>query len=288
MGAARAVFAKAPRRAMAQFDAAFGREIAAVWTPDPRNRPQVEAYESKADLMLYGGAAGGGKTDLLLGLAVTRHTRSVIFGSAYTHLGGIEQRLIEILGSREGYNRADMILSRPGCLLEFGALDRPRSEFSWQGRPHDFIGFDEGARLDERKVRLVMSWLRSTDAKQRCRVVIASNPPIGGQGEWLMTWFAPWLDDAFPNPARPGELRWRCTRADGTFAWVDGPGPHAIDRAPLVAISCTFIPARLSDNRYLSDTGYRAQVMSLPEPLRSKLLDGDFAAGREEGAMPLR
>ena len=51
----------------------------------------------------------------------------------------------------------------------------------------------------------------------------------------------------------------------------------------LQALSCTFIPARLSDNRFL-DARYEAQLMGLPEPLRSKLLHGDFLAGREDGA----
>jgi len=281
---AHAVFAKAPAREMAQVDALFKPHFSVRWRPEPSNTPQCQAYESKADLLLYGGAAGGGKTDLLIGLALMRHARSVLFRRAYVDLAGVEQRLIEILGSREGYSGNDMALRRPGCLIEFGALDRPGSEFQWQGRPHDFIGFDEGAQLDERKVRHVMAWLRSTDPDQRCRVVIASNPPVGGEGEWLLTWFAPWLDDAFPNPAKPGELRWRCMRKDGTIAWVDGPGTHAIDGVKLRALSCTFIPARLSDNRFLSNTGYEAQLMGLPEPLRSKLLKGDFRAGREDGA----
>ena len=96
-----------PRRRGAQSRSSTQRSgvrLRRVWTPDPSNRPQVEAYESKADLLLYGGAAGGGKTDLLIGLAVTRHKRSVIFRRAYGDLDGIEQRLIEILGGREGYN----------------------------------------------------------------------------------------------------------------------------------------------------------------------------------------
>ena len=49
---------------------AFTPQFAAPWRPDPGNRPQVAAYRSKADLLLYGGAAGGGKTDLLIGLAL--------------------------------------------------------------------------------------------------------------------------------------------------------------------------------------------------------------------------
>jgi hypothetical protein len=41
--------------------------MAAPWAPEPTNQPQFDAYHSKADLLLYGGAAGGGKTDLLIG-----------------------------------------------------------------------------------------------------------------------------------------------------------------------------------------------------------------------------
>jgi hypothetical protein len=255
---------------------------APLWQPEPSNAPQVAAYNSQADILLYGGAAGGGKTDLLLGLALTAHQRSVIFRRAYGDIGGMERRLIEILGSPAGYHASDMVLRHGARVLEFGALDRPRSEYAWQGRPHDFIGFDEGAQLAEYKVRFTMGWLRSEVPGQRCRVVIASNPPMGPEGEWLPRWFAPWLDDAFPQPAAPGELRWCCMRADGSLAWVEGGGTHMIDGVALEAMSMSFIPARLADNRFLRDTGYRARVMGLPEPLRSKLLEGDFSAGRED------
>ena len=127
-----------------------------------------------------------------------------------------------------------------------------------------------------------MGWLRTEDPGQRCRVVIASNPPMGPEGEWLPRWFAPWLDPSFPQPAAPGELRWHVMRADGSIAWVDGPGSHMIDGVALDAMSASFIPARLADNRYLRDSGYRARLMNMPEPLRSKLLAGDFSAGRED------
>jgi hypothetical protein len=278
-GPAHDIFGRTSARDRMQLAEKFGPDYATAWRPEPSNRPQVEAYRSEADLLLYGGAAGGGKTDLLIGLAVTLHRHAVIFRRAYVDLAWNEHRLLQIMGGREGYNGTDMVLRRGGRVLEFGALDRPGSEFQWQGRPHDFIGFDEGAQLDESHVRFVMAWLRSEDPDQRCRVVIASNPPAGGRGAWLRTWFAPWLDPAFPDPARPGELRWRCTRKDGTIAWVDGPGAHLIDGVRLVALSCTFIPARLSDNRFLGED-YRTQLMALPEPLRTILLDGDFTAGR--------
>ena len=59
-----------------------------LWAPEPSNAPQLAAYNSPADILLYGGAAGGGKSDLLLGLAVTAHRRAVIFRRAYGDLDG--------------------------------------------------------------------------------------------------------------------------------------------------------------------------------------------------------
>jgi hypothetical protein len=266
---------------VADLDKLLAPELKSPWLPNPG--PQTDAYNSKADLLLYGGAAGGGKTDLLIGLALTRHTRSVIFRRAYVDLRGVEERLIEIRGSREGYNGADMVLrTADKRLLEFGALEKPGAEFTWQGRPHDLIGFDEGAQLPEAKVRFVMGWLRSTKEGQKLRAVIASNPPIGGEGDWLVAWFAPWLDPLFPEPAAPGELRWAIIAPDGTTRWVEGPGTHNVDGLELEALSRTFIPARLDDNPYLKGTNYRAQLQSMPEPLRTQLLHGDFMAGKED------
>lgn len=267
-------------------DKMIRQELNSVWRPDHRNIPQMAAYESKADLLLFGGAAGGGKTDLILGLGLTRHERSVIFRAQYTDLKGIEDRLLQIAnkGGRDGYNGQDMVLKKDGHLIELGAIGGPGQEMAWMGRAHDFIGFDEGAQLSVEKVRFVMAWLRSTTPGQRKRAVIASNPPIGGEGEWLIEWFAPWLDPMFDNPAKPGELRWAIINADGKTEWVDGPDVVRRNGEEYTPLSRTFIPSRLDDNPYLKDSGYRAQVQALPEPLRSKLLKGDFLAGRSDHA----
>lgn len=274
-----------PADQKAELDRLLATELASVWLPNPG--PQTQALESSADMLLYGGAAGGGKTDLIAGAALTRHHRSLVFRRAYVDLSGFEQRLLEILGDRRGYNASDMRLERDGVLLECGALEKPGSELSWQGRPHDLIAFDEGAQIKEEKVHFVIGWLRSTRPGQRKRVIIASNPPIGGDGEWLTVWFAPWLDPLFPNPAAPGELRWCVVKGDKTIIWVKGPGIYEIEgeAEALEAQSRTFIPAFLDDNPYLRNTGYRAQILSLPEPLRSKLLKGDFSAGKTDDPM---
>src|SRR5690606_30577702 len=103
----------------------------------------------------------------------------------------------------------------------------------------------------------------------------------GGDGEWLLSEFAPWLDPMSPSPAKPGELRW-AIRVGGVTEWVDGPGVYVRDGQEYEALSRTFIPARLDDNPYLANTRYRAVLQGLPEPLRSQLLHGDFLAGRED------
>jgi hypothetical protein len=283
---------------LAEFDKLVAQELHALWLPDPSNQPQTEAYYSKADMMLFGGSPGGGKSDLLVGLALTEHHRSVIFRSQSVDLRGLEERIITIAG-RDGWNGADKILRRDGKILELGHLAKPGAELSWQGRAHDFIGFDEGAQLSRAKVSFVMGWLRSVVPNQRRRVVIASNPPTGGEGEWLVEWFAPWLDPKYLNPAKPGELRYAVTAPDrdATTVWLPDSSPvifindrehrkaepHELGRDDVITpLSRTFVPSMLRDNPFLRDTGYRAQLQALPEPLRSQLLNGDFMAGRAD------
>ena len=285
----------------AELDKLLAKELSATWLPNPDNVPQTTAYYSQADLMLYGGAAGSGKTALLVGLAMTAHERSVIFRRKSVDLRGVEEYLLEVAGGRDGWNGQDKVLRRPVKLIELGHLDAPGSEKSWQGRAHDLIGFDEGAQLARAKVQFVLGWLRSVNPKQRRRVVIASNPPTGGDGDWLVEWFAPWLDDKFSNPAKMGELRWAATapNAEGTTIWLETGAPIIFTEGANYRLASedeiasgalnvirpmtrTFIPGKLDDNPYLRDTGYRAQLQALPEPLRSQMLHGDFMAGRQD------
>src|SRR5215471_519693 len=141
------MLAKMDPKAKAEIDRVIKKELSAAWAPDARNIPQMVAYDSRADMLLYGGAAGGGKTDLLCGTAITRHERSVIFRAQYKDLRAIEERILQLVGSRDGYNGQDMVLRREGYMIELGAIGAPGQEMDWQGRPHDFYGFDEGAQL---------------------------------------------------------------------------------------------------------------------------------------------
>ncbi len=288
----------------ARIDILTAPERKALWLPDPRNKPQCQAYYSKADLLLYGGSPGGGKSDLLLGTAVTRHTRSVIFRRQANELGDVAERLLEIVGSRDGWNGQEKTLHRAGQVIDLGHLEKPGAEFSWQGGlGHDFIGFDEGSLLQRAKVQFVLGWLRSTKPGQRCRAAIASNPPVGVDGEWLVEWFAPWLDPLFPEPAQGGELRWAATARDSESSTVWMPDNRAVvftserewrhatpdeiasgSDGVITPQSRTFIPAKLADNPYLANTGYLAKLQGLPEPLRTRMLSGDFLGVREDDA----
>lgn len=297
----------------AELERKVARQLSRGWLPQPG--PQTAAYESEADELLYGGAAGGGKTDLLLGLATTSHERSLLFRRQSVDLDGLWERLTAITnGRRIATNsvKKQMRLA-DGRVIEGGHLEKPGSERSWMGRPHDFIGFDEGAQLDELKVEFVLRWLRSTTPGQRQRAVIATNPPIpeikdgimvdNGVGDWLLRWFAPWIDERYPNPAKEGELRWCFMLVEGdrlTTVWVDGPGCYDyvthklvedatqedIDTGRvIVARSRTFIRSLASDNIFLRGTGYVERLSSTPEPLRSMLLQGDFSVRGEDHPM---
>jgi hypothetical protein len=85
-----------------------------------------------------------------------------------------------------------------------------------------------------------------------------------------------------PRPAKPGELRWFTTGPDGTDIEVEGRGPHLIGGEQVFARSRTYIPARLSDNPDLNDSGYGAVLAGLPEELRRAYRDGDFSAGMKD------
>lgn len=250
-----------------------------VWRPLPG--PQSMAYYSDADIIGYGGAAGGGKTDLACGKALTQHQKVLVLRREATQLTGIIDRFTELIGSRDGYNGAERIWRLPGKQVEFGSTPNLDDWNKYQGRPHDLLVFDEAANFLEAQVRALLGWLRSVDPSQRCQALLTFNPPTTAEGRWITAFFAPWLDKKHSKPAQPGELRW--------FAMIDGeevevpngePFQHGADL--IKPMSRTFIPSRVSDNPYLMGTGYMATLQSLPEPLRSQMLYGDFNAGIED------
>lgn len=255
-----------------------------IWRP--LEGPQSMAYSSRADIIGYGGAAGGGKTDLACGKALTQHRKVGVFRLNGTELTGVIDRFTELLGGREGYNGKDNIWRTTRadgvrCQIEFGSFPNAGDEKKYQGRPHDLLVFDEAANMREDAVRFLLGWLRTIVRDQRCQALLTFNPPTTAEGRWIVKFFGPWLDKKHPNPAVAGELRWFAT-VDGKDEEVETGEPFEHNGETIKPLSRTFIPSRISDNPYLMGTGYMAQLQSLPEPLRSQMLNGDFQAGMED------
>jgi hypothetical protein len=263
--------------------AAVSKIVAAetkVW--EPLAGPQTMACECQADILYYGGSAGGGKSDMLLGLSITEHSRSIIFRREAKQLIALQDRLLnEILKSRKGWNGQDNILRLASRQVEFGSCKDPGDEVAYQGRPHDLIGFDEITHFLKAQFVFLTGWNRTTIQGQRCRVVCTGNPPTDADGAWVIEYWGPWLDPKHPNPARPGELRWYAM-IDGEEAEVENGTPFEHDGQMVQPRSRTFIPSDVEDNPFLMTTGYRAVLDALPEPLRSQMLKGDFTAGRRD------
>lgn len=250
----------------------------AIWVPQAG--PQSAAYHSKADIIFYGGSAGGGKTELLLGLSLTEQEHSIIFRREAVQLIGIEERMTKILGSRAGYNSQDGIWRLPnGRVLELGSVKEPGDWVKYQGRPHDAKLFDEICHFTEMQFRTLIGWLRTDNPNIRQRVVAAGNPPTTAEGEWVKRYWAAWLDPQHPNPAKPGELRWYVTNEKGEDQEVPDNTPVMVGGELMTPKSRTFIPSSVDDNLFYSTTGYKATLQALPEPLRSQMLRGDFNAG---------
>lgn len=249
------------------------------------------AVDSPSHLYLAGRAfIPTHNTDLLLGLARTQHHHSVIFRRVSPSLRGIIERSRAVFANpnqtrqQDSYNET---LHRwkfsDGRQVELESCQHEKDKEKQRGRPRDFYGFDEVTEMTRSQVEFIIGWLRSTIPGQRTRVVMTFNPPEDSSSNWIVDYFLPWLAYLFPdnfqhpNPAAPGELRWFATLDGREEMFLTGE-PFEHNGELVEPLSRTFIPAKLDDNPYLRDTTYRSILQATPEPLRSQLLYGDFAA----------
>jgi hypothetical protein len=268
-----------PQQQRQQIEDLIQEQGTQIWTPTPG--PQSEAYYTNADITFYGGAAGGGKTDLAIGLALTTHTESMILRREATQLEGIYERMTEILGSRDGFNSTTRKWRLSDRMVEFGSVKDAGDEMKYQGRPHSLLVFDEITHFNEYQFTFLMGWNRTAKDGEPIRTLCTGNPPTDSDGEWVIRYWAPWLDPKHPNPANPGELRWYAMLSDGVERPVES-GDIIIDPTDgeeVKPVSRTFIPSRVEDNPFLMAQGYKSKLQAMPEPLRSQMLKGDFQAG---------
>lgn len=243
---------------------------------------QKMAADSQADILLFGGAAGGSKTWLLLLLALKAHRRAIIFRREFSQLRQIIDDSKKLIGEKGRFNGSSMIWQLPNNrLLEFGGVKDFGDERKYQGRAHDLKAFDELPEFSEQQFRFLIGWTRTDNLSQRCRVVAAGNPPLTADGEWIIRFWAPWLDSQHERPAKPGELRWYAM-VDEKEIEVETGKPFTFKGETITPKSRTFIPARVEDNPVYMASGYKTTLQALPEPLRSAMLHGKFDIKKDE------
>ena len=248
------------------------------------------AYHSKADILLFGGTPGSSKSALGLGLALNPcHKNALVVRRRFTDLAGLVDdsiRLIrasgrETTGFVQG-NRPSYRKPNGGKVYYEGLESNGGIDYGKQGRPFDLIYVDEGAQLPQEAIMMLSGWLRTVDETQRTRLVIGTNPPVDSTGDWMCEFFAPWLDNTHPNPAKCGELRWFIMDADGKSKEVENSEPVMIDGVKYTPHSRSVIRSTHRDNPYIDSDTYEKKLQLIPEPHRSILLNGDFMNARKD------
>lgn len=248
---------------------------------EPQAGPQRTFLANRADIAVYGGAAGGGKSWALL-VEPLRHVRAVpgfrgvIFRRTYpeiTNSGGLWDQAAEIYPKFGGVPRIgslDWTFPPHGNTISFRHLQHEANKYQWQGSEVPYFGFDELSHFTESQFTYVaLSRGRST-CGVRPYVRATTNPDPG----WVKEFLAPWVDKSFDRPARSGEVR-HFIRDQGKLTWV--PPEHPDSK------SLSFVRASIYDNRVLLERNpeYLASLKALLPVERARLLDGDWDVRRE-------
>lgn len=260
----------------------------------PQPGPQVAAFKSKADIIIYGGQAGGGKSWYLVNEPLRRiHNkgfRGGIFRRTYPQLkgqGGVWDECQEIYRAcgarmREGQELDATFPS--GANISFLHLQHEKTKYDYQGHQFCYIGFDELTHFTETQFFYMLSRNRST-CGIKPYVRATCNPEPG----WVADFLAWWIDQdtGLAIPERSGVLRYFIRGRDEKLYWADTK-EELIEQFPEYApediLSVTFILATLDDNKILQkkDPGYKARLMSLSKIERDRLLGGNWKVA--EGA----
>lgn len=256
----------------------------------PQEGPQSAFVESDADIVVYGGSAGGGKSWALLATPVIRgHTDNAGFGATIfrrtypdiTAEGGLWDEAADLyvpLGASSIESPLEVTFPS-GARVRFAHMQHVKDRFRWKGAQIPYIGFDQLEEFEADQFWYLTSRNRSTcGVTPYIRATCNPDPD-----SWVKGFLAPWVDDQHPDyPAPAGELRW-FTRDGDDLVWVDADWRDP-DGQP--ATSLTYIPATIYDNPALlaANPQYLTRLRSLPMVDRARLLDGDWNA-RYAGGM---
>ena len=255
----------------------------------PQKGPQEKFLASTAEIAIYGGAAGGGKTFAILMEPLryihTKGYRAVIFRKNFNQIfasGGIWDESREIYGDISGAKSVQTPKFKWSfnnkAHIYFDFLGRDADVEKWQGSQITFIGFDELTHFTERQFFYMMSRNRST-CGVRPYIRATCNPDADS---WVAKFIEWWIDQetGYPIPERSGKKRYMARiEADDNVIWAD-TRQELLDKgiAPEKIKSVTFIASTLEDNKILmeKDPGYKANLESLPLVERERLLHGNW------------
>lgn len=262
----------------------------------PQEGPQTVFIASAADIVIYGGAAGGGKSFGLL-LDPLRHYNIKQFGGVIFRRTSVQVRNEGGLWD-ESMQLYPLFQARPreavlewkfpsGMSMSFANLEHEKDVLNYQGAQIPWIGFDELTHFSENQFFYMLSRNRSTSGvKPRIRATCNPDPD-----SWVKTFIRWWLDDdgRFPIPERSGVLRW-FIRINDQIVWADTPEEihERYGRGPEIQPkSATFIAAKLEDNKILmsKDPAYMGNLLALNRVDRARLKDGDWNARATAGSL---
>jgi len=216
-----------------------------IWWPI--NAAQQAAINSKAELLLFGGQSGGGKTQFLAADAMQEcknpRLRALLIRTTLEEqqeLEDIQQRMYEPKGARWKDNRWRF---PSGATIRPGYLAHDKDLRRYQGNPYSWLGIDESGQHPEHRIRFMLGWLAAPlGAGLRVRARFASNPGDIGHGWQMKVFLRNRCPVHYPAPLeddRPSETSVVPDRRYNSACWTDDSPVHK---------TTTFIPARLVDN----------------------------------------
>ena len=263
---------------------------------NPNPGPQESILATEADIAIFGGAAGAGKTWALL-LEPTRHKDigdfgAVIFRRTYPEIeneGGLwdeSQKIYPDTGAVSKENTKQWTWPS-GMKVRMSHMQLEKDRMAWLGSQIPLIMFDQLEAFTEKQFFYMLSRNRSMcPVSPYIRATCNPVPEDDEIGGWLNRLIAWWIDQetGLAIYERSGVLRW-FIRDNNDLVWADDPETLLAQHPGCGPKSLTFIPGTLDDNPALvqSDPGYRANLMALPLVERERLLGGNWKIKAEAG-----